>query len=313
MSLMVSTSQICPGTLSIFQNGQRLATLKDGSSGDYCWCATLQGTATTSPISIERGLARETGEQDGWQLEQRAAPSPVGRGPHETTTVVPRTHPAGTELAGGGKRAPHAVATKAFDVGARGRPPVVPPRRSAGVPSPRTPPRRTAADVGRAPPQDGPDPPGPRPPPPPRCCANRATTPCRVPEVDGRGGAVSDSTSVEPDSPAARAPRSSVGSRALHRLILRPGAVPPGIESWCTLALPPVPGPGPFLPPASLALPAPGEGSGGEAEDDVAAEIREGRLRHLFIVSGAAQNLIVRSDRTKRRYGYDATIAELLT
>ncbi|EJK47599.1 hypothetical protein THAOC_33668, partial [Thalassiosira oceanica] len=41
------------GTLSIFQNGQRLATLKDGLSGEYCWYATVGGTS----ILIERGSA----------------------------------------------------------------------------------------------------------------------------------------------------------------------------------------------------------------------------------------------------------------
>ncbi|EJK77663.1 hypothetical protein THAOC_00489 [Thalassiosira oceanica] len=46
------------GTLSIYQNGQRLATLKDGLSGEYCWYATVLGSAS---ISIERGLS--TGEQ----------------------------------------------------------------------------------------------------------------------------------------------------------------------------------------------------------------------------------------------------------
>ncbi|EJK70971.1 hypothetical protein THAOC_07628, partial [Thalassiosira oceanica] len=42
------------GTLSMYQNGQRLATLKDGLSGEYCWYADVSGAAT---ISIERGLA----------------------------------------------------------------------------------------------------------------------------------------------------------------------------------------------------------------------------------------------------------------
>ncbi|EJK64667.1 hypothetical protein THAOC_14577 [Thalassiosira oceanica] len=42
------------GTLSMYQNGQRLATLKDGLSGEYCWYADVAGAVT---ISIERGLA----------------------------------------------------------------------------------------------------------------------------------------------------------------------------------------------------------------------------------------------------------------
>ncbi|EJK51712.1 hypothetical protein THAOC_29092 [Thalassiosira oceanica] len=47
------------GTLSIYQNGQRLATLKDGLSGEYCWFALVYGRTTS--ISIERELA--TGDQ----------------------------------------------------------------------------------------------------------------------------------------------------------------------------------------------------------------------------------------------------------
>ena len=42
------------GTLSVYQNGQRLATLKDGLSGEYCWYATVFPGTT---ISIERGSA----------------------------------------------------------------------------------------------------------------------------------------------------------------------------------------------------------------------------------------------------------------
>ncbi|EJK51727.1 hypothetical protein THAOC_29077 [Thalassiosira oceanica] len=48
------------GTLSLYQNGQRVATLKDGLSGEYCWYATVWGTAS---VSIKRGLA--PGEQHG--------------------------------------------------------------------------------------------------------------------------------------------------------------------------------------------------------------------------------------------------------
>ncbi|EJK61105.1 hypothetical protein THAOC_18459 [Thalassiosira oceanica] len=40
------------GTLSIYQNGQRVATLKDGLSGEYCWYASVYN----STISIKRGL-----------------------------------------------------------------------------------------------------------------------------------------------------------------------------------------------------------------------------------------------------------------
>ena len=43
------------GTLSMYQNGQRLATLKDGLSGEYCWYAGVDSSSES--ISIERGLA----------------------------------------------------------------------------------------------------------------------------------------------------------------------------------------------------------------------------------------------------------------
>ncbi|EJK44908.1 hypothetical protein THAOC_36515 [Thalassiosira oceanica] len=42
-------------TLSMYQNGQRVATLKDGLSGEYCWYAAVG--VVSRPISIERGLA----------------------------------------------------------------------------------------------------------------------------------------------------------------------------------------------------------------------------------------------------------------
>ncbi|EJK43650.1 hypothetical protein THAOC_37884, partial [Thalassiosira oceanica] len=48
------------GTLSLYQNGQKVATLKDGLSGEYCWYATVWGAAS---VSIKRGLA--PGEQQG--------------------------------------------------------------------------------------------------------------------------------------------------------------------------------------------------------------------------------------------------------
>ena len=40
------------GTLSVYQSDQRLGTLKDGLSGEYCWFATAYPDTT---ISIERG------------------------------------------------------------------------------------------------------------------------------------------------------------------------------------------------------------------------------------------------------------------
>jgi hypothetical protein len=43
-------------TLTAYQNGQRIGMLKDGLSGEYCWCATASsGTATS--VSVERSLA----------------------------------------------------------------------------------------------------------------------------------------------------------------------------------------------------------------------------------------------------------------
>ena len=40
------------GTLSMYQNGQRLTTLKDGLSGEYCWYGTVYGDNVS--ISIHR-------------------------------------------------------------------------------------------------------------------------------------------------------------------------------------------------------------------------------------------------------------------
>ena len=48
------------GTLSIYQRGRKLATLKDGLSGEYCWYGTVYYDTT---ISIERGSA--PGERGG--------------------------------------------------------------------------------------------------------------------------------------------------------------------------------------------------------------------------------------------------------
>jgi len=41
------------GTLSVYQNGKRIALLKDGLSGEYCW----QATAWRGSISVERSSA----------------------------------------------------------------------------------------------------------------------------------------------------------------------------------------------------------------------------------------------------------------
>ncbi|EJK55627.1 hypothetical protein THAOC_24625 [Thalassiosira oceanica] len=43
------------GTLSVYQNAHRVATLKDGLSGEYCWYARVYGDDT---ILIERGSGR---------------------------------------------------------------------------------------------------------------------------------------------------------------------------------------------------------------------------------------------------------------
>ena len=45
------------GTLSIYQNGQRLAVLKDGLSGEYCWWLAI--VKWGAPVSIRRGLDPE--------------------------------------------------------------------------------------------------------------------------------------------------------------------------------------------------------------------------------------------------------------
>ena len=40
------------GTLSVYQNGRRVGTLKDGLAGEYCWCA---GFFCSGDVSIQRG------------------------------------------------------------------------------------------------------------------------------------------------------------------------------------------------------------------------------------------------------------------
>ena len=40
------------GTLSVYQNGQRLGTLKDGLAGEYCWIAGFFGSGD---VTIQRG------------------------------------------------------------------------------------------------------------------------------------------------------------------------------------------------------------------------------------------------------------------
>ena len=44
------------GTLSVYQRGQKLATLTDGLSGEYCWFATIHYFGFDVSTSIERGL-----------------------------------------------------------------------------------------------------------------------------------------------------------------------------------------------------------------------------------------------------------------
>ncbi|EJK48846.1 hypothetical protein THAOC_32325 [Thalassiosira oceanica] len=43
------------GTLSVYQNGQKLGTLKDGLAGVYCWIAGFIGSYGSGSASIERG------------------------------------------------------------------------------------------------------------------------------------------------------------------------------------------------------------------------------------------------------------------
>ena len=45
------------GKLSIYQSGLRLATLKDGLSGEYCWYTHVWNIWDCASISVERGLA----------------------------------------------------------------------------------------------------------------------------------------------------------------------------------------------------------------------------------------------------------------
>ena len=40
------------GTLSVYQNGRRLGTLKDGLAGEYCWIAGFFGSGD---VTIQRG------------------------------------------------------------------------------------------------------------------------------------------------------------------------------------------------------------------------------------------------------------------
>ena len=40
------------GTLSLYQNGRRLGTLKDGLAGEYCW---IVGFGGKGDLSIQRG------------------------------------------------------------------------------------------------------------------------------------------------------------------------------------------------------------------------------------------------------------------
>ena len=40
------------GTLSVYQNGRRVGTLKDGLAGEYCWIA---GFECGGDVSIQRG------------------------------------------------------------------------------------------------------------------------------------------------------------------------------------------------------------------------------------------------------------------
>ena len=45
------------GTLSVYQNGRRVGTLKDGLAGEYCW---LAGFCSKGDVSIQRGYNLNT-------------------------------------------------------------------------------------------------------------------------------------------------------------------------------------------------------------------------------------------------------------
>ena len=45
------------GTLSVYQNGRRVGTLKDGLAGEYCWIA---GFFSECDVSIQRGYNLNT-------------------------------------------------------------------------------------------------------------------------------------------------------------------------------------------------------------------------------------------------------------
>jgi len=42
------------GTLSLYQNGRKLGTLKDGLVGEYCWIAGFH-VLSSGHVSIQRG------------------------------------------------------------------------------------------------------------------------------------------------------------------------------------------------------------------------------------------------------------------
>ena len=50
------------GTLSVYQNGRRVGTLKDGLAGEYCWIA---GLGSSGNLSIQRGY--EVGRLLGYE------------------------------------------------------------------------------------------------------------------------------------------------------------------------------------------------------------------------------------------------------
>jgi hypothetical protein len=43
------------GTLSVYKNGRRLGTMKDGLSGEYCWLMSIQGASNSTAVQIKRG------------------------------------------------------------------------------------------------------------------------------------------------------------------------------------------------------------------------------------------------------------------
>ncbi|EJK64963.1 hypothetical protein THAOC_14245 [Thalassiosira oceanica] len=74
------------GTLSVYQNGQRLGTLKDGLAGEYCWTV---GLLRDGDLSIARGYTREHGHHCfGYRKPHSAGPGRRGHHPAVTGLFI---------------------------------------------------------------------------------------------------------------------------------------------------------------------------------------------------------------------------------